>query len=224
MTEAIANEGGVFPQYSTALEEDRPIRVGNSVSEIQASSDSAGTVPCANPQRNKWSVDDGLRAVKAAALAVEQSFRLTDTQEAVIKKGFLLVREDDASLDARMLREKSKRSLQVRKLLRNMREILGLQGFLLCALALTPKNIQSMTKTDATNFPYIFKRWWEDSSPSSERLKAIAETLKTVDEQIPYIPLAHKMDSIKCLYWPLPNDLTELTCSRFAIIYYWSNI
>lgn len=97
-----------------------------------------------------------------------------------------------------MLREKSKRSLQVHRLLRSVREMLGLQGFLLCALALTPKKIQSMTKADATNFPYILKRWWEDSWPSSKRLKAIAETLKTVDEQIPYIPLAHEMDGIKC--------------------------
>lgn len=97
-----------------------------------------------------------------------------------------------------MLREKSKRSLQVHGLLRSVREMLGLQGFLLCALALTPKKIQSMTKADATNFPYILKRWWEDSWPSFKRLKAIAETLKTVDEQIPYIPLAHEMNGIKC--------------------------
>lgn len=73
-----------FPQYSTALEENRPIQVGKSLNETQASFDSAGTVPSANPQRNKLSVDDGLRAMEAAALAVEQSFRLTDTQEAAI--------------------------------------------------------------------------------------------------------------------------------------------
>ena len=85
MTEAIAHEEGGFPQYSTALEEDRPFRVENPLSEIQASSDSVGTVPPANPQRNKCSVDVGLRAVKAAALAVKQSFRLTDTQEIAIQ-------------------------------------------------------------------------------------------------------------------------------------------
>ena len=65
MTEAIANEDGVFPQHPTALEEDRSIRVGNSLSEIQATSDSTGTVPCASPQRNKWSVDDGLLQIIA---------------------------------------------------------------------------------------------------------------------------------------------------------------
>lgn len=116
MTEATVCEDGVLPQYSTALEENRPIQVGKSLNETQSSLDSAGTVPSANPQRNKLSVDNGLRAMKAAALAVEQSFRLTDTQKAAIQKCFQLIREDTASLNAKMLREKSKRSLQVHEL------------------------------------------------------------------------------------------------------------
>lgn len=69
-----------FSQYSTVLEENRSIQVGKSLNETEASFDSAGTVPSANSQRNKLSMDDDLRAMKAAALAVEQSFRLTDTQ------------------------------------------------------------------------------------------------------------------------------------------------
>ena len=109
-----------------------------------------------------------------------------------------------------MLREKSKRSLQVYGLLRSVREMLGLQGFLLCVLALTPKKIQSMTKADAINFSYILKRWWEDSWPSFKRLKIIAETLKTVDEQIPYIPLTHKMDDIKCCVLISPRWLDRI--------------
>ena len=196
MTESTINEDRVFQQHHTALEEDEPVQ---SLSEAQPSFDPAGTVFSANPARNKLSVDDGLRAVKAAASAVEQSFRLTDSQEAAIHKSFQLIGEDTASLHAKMLKEKSRRSLQVYDLLRSVREMLGLEGFLLCALALTPKKIQSMTKADAVNFPYILKRWWEESSPSSKRLRAIAEMLKTVDDQIPHIPLAHEMDSIKSL-------------------------
>lgn len=199
------NEDGVDPHYHTALEEDRPVQAGQSLSEAQASLDSAGTILSAKCQRNKFSVDDGLRAMKAAALAVEQSFRLTDSQEAEIQKCFELISEDTATLNARVLREKSKRSLQVYDMLRSVREMLGLQGFLLCALALTPKKMHSMTKADATNFPYILKRWWQESSPSSKRLEAMAETLKSVDEQIPYIPLAREMDSIKSC-----SDLSQM--------------
>ncbi len=199
MTEATVNEDGVFLQYHTALEEDRPLRAGQSLREAQASVEPGETIPSATPQRNKFSVDDGLRAMKAAALAVEQSFRLTYTQEAAIQKCFQLIRENTSTLNARMLREKSKRSLQVYDMLQSVREMLGLQGFLLCALALTPKKMHSMTKADATNFPYILRRWWQESSPSSERLEVIAEKLKSVDEQIPHIPLACEMDSIKSL-------------------------
>ena len=68
-------------------------------------------------------------------------------------------------------------------MLQNVREVLGLQGFTLCALALTLKNIHSMTEADATNFSYILKGWWqEESVPSSERLEVIAKMLKSGDE------------------------------------------
>ena len=224
MTEMMVNEGEAFPQHHTVLEEDRSLRAGQSHSEAQASVDPGETVSSATPQRNKFSVDDGLRAMKATALAVEQSFRLTDAQEAAIQKCFQLIREDTATRNARMLREKSKRSLQVYDILRSVREILGLPGLLLCALALTPKKMHSMTKADATNFPYILRRWWQESSPSSERLEIIAEQLKSVDEQIPYIPLAREMDSIKGLLRPFLAKLTDLTYGRFASIHHWSNV
>jgi len=145
-------------------------------------------------QRSKLSIDEGLKAVQAAALSLEESFRLTDTQEAAIQKCFELIKEDSSTtLSARVQREKSKRSLQVYYMLRNIREMLGLQGFLLCALALKPTHMQSMTKEDSTNFPYKLKRWWEDSSPSSERLEAIAWKVKAFDDQIPHLPLADEM-------------------------------
>ena len=187
MTEAIANEEKNFPQYFTALEENKFFQIENSLNEIQAFSDSVGTIPFANPQRNKFSVDDGFKTVKAAVLAVKQSFRSTDTQEAAIQKCFLFVKEDDEFLNARMLKEKNKRFSQIREMFRSVREMLNFQGFLFCAFVLTPKKIQAMTKADATNFPFIFKRWWDDFSFSSERLIAITETLKTLDERIPYI-------------------------------------
>ena len=142
-------------------------------------------------QRRNLSIDEGLKAVQAAALKLEESFRLTDTQEAAIKKCFQLIKQD--SLDARVQREKSKRSLQVYYMLRNVREMMGLQGFLLCALALTPTCIQSMTKEDATNFPYKLKHWWESTSPSSERLETIARKVKAFDDEIPHLPLADEM-------------------------------
>jgi len=50
-----------------------------------------------------------------------------------------------------------------------------------------------MTKEDATNFPYRLKCWWESSSPSSERLEAIARKVKASDDQISHLPLADEM-------------------------------
>ena len=145
-------------------------------------------------QRSKLSIDEGLKAVQAAALSLEESFRLTDTQEAAIQKCFQLIKEDSSTtLSARVQRERSKRSLKVYYMLKSIREMLGLQGFLLCALALKLTHMQSMTKEDATNFPYRLKRWWEDSSPSSERLEAIVWKVKAFDDQIPYHPLADEM-------------------------------
>lgn len=182
------------PQHSAVLGEDRGSGVGDMLGDTQAPVNPASSNLSRKRQRSKLSTDEGLKAVQAAALSLEESFRLTDTQEAAIQKCFQLISEDfSTTLSARVQREKSKRSLQVYYMLRNIREMLGLQGFLLCALALKPTQMQSMTKEDATNFPYRLKRWWEDSSPSSERLKAIASKVKAFDDQIPYLPLADEM-------------------------------
>ena len=56
--------------------------MGKFLKQTLASLDLAGTVPFAHPQRKKLSVDNDLGAMKVAALAVEQSFRLADIQEA----------------------------------------------------------------------------------------------------------------------------------------------
>ena len=145
----------------------------------------------------KMSLDDGLRAVEATALAVKQSKRLTPSQEAMISKSFDLIREDATSLNARIQKEKNRRrALQAYTVLRGVRDMLGLQGFLLCALALTPTQIRSMTEANAVDFPYYLKRWWEESSPSSERLEMIAQKLEPVDAQIEYIPLADEAERI----------------------------
>ena len=53
--------------------------------------------------------------------------------------------------------------------------------------------MQSKIKKDAIILPYRLKRWWEDSSPSSERLKAISSKDKAFDDQIPYLDLVNKM-------------------------------
>ena len=71
MTESTINEDEVFQEHHTALEEDEPVR---SFSAAQASFNPAETITSAHPARSKLSVDDGLRAFKAALLAVEQSF------------------------------------------------------------------------------------------------------------------------------------------------------
>lgn len=71
--------------------------------------------------------------------------------------------------------------------------MLSLQGFLLCTLALKPTYMQSMTKEDATNFPYKLKHWWESFSPSSNRLEAVARKVKAVDDQIPHLSLTDEM-------------------------------
>jgi hypothetical protein len=191
--ESAGNRDTVLPQHSAAFGEDAS-GVGNMLRETQASVNSASPSLSRKRQRSKLSIDEGLKAVQDAALNLEKSFRLTDTQEAAIQKCFQLIREDSpTTLSARVQREKSKRSLQVYYMLRNIREILGLQGFLLCALALKPTYMQSMTKEDATNFPYRLKCWWESSSPSSERLEAIARKVKAFDDQIPHLPLADEM-------------------------------
>lgn len=184
----------VPPHHSAAFGEDSGNGVGSMLGDTQASVNPTSPNLSRKRQRSKLSTDEGLKAVQAAALSLEESFRLTDTQEAAIQKCFQLISEDSSTtLSARVQREKSKRSSQVYYMLRNIREMLGLQGFLLCALALKPTQMQSMTKEDATNFPYRLKRWWEDSSPSSERLEAIASKVKAFDDQIPYLPLADEM-------------------------------
>ncbi|KAL2056597.1 hypothetical protein ABVK25_002991 [Lepraria finkii] len=93
---------------------------------------------------------------------------------------FQLIKEDSSTtLSARVQRERSKRSLQ------------------------------SMTKEDATNFPYRLKRWWEDCSPSSERLEAIAWKVKAFDDQIPYHPLADEMDSLHQTHLSMTDQLSD---------------
>ena len=180
------------------------------VGDTQALVNSASPSLSRKRQRSKLSIDEGLKAVQAAALSLEESFRLTDTQEAAIRKCFQLIKEDSSTtLSARAQREKSKRSFQVYYMLRNIREMLGLQGFLLCALALKPTQMQSMTKEDATNFPYRLKRWWEDFSPSSERLEAVASKVKAFDDQIPYLPLADEMSESLNLRRPPDTSLTK---------------
>ena len=175
--------------------------------DTQASVNSASASLSRKRQRRKLSVDEGLKAVQAAALKLEESFRLTDTQEVAIQKCFQLIKKDSlTSLNARVQREKSKRSLQVYLMLRNVREMLGLEGFLLCALALTPTCIQSMTEEDATNFPYKLKLWWESTSPSSDRLEAIARKAKAFDDEITHLPLADEMGKSFNLH-PQPERL-----------------
>ena len=126
---------------------------------------------------------------------MEGSFQLTDTQEAAIQNCFQFIKEGSSSttLTVRVQREKSPQLFQAYHMLQNICEVLGLQGFLLCALALKPTYMQLMIKEDATNFLYKLKHWWESSSPSSERLKAIARKVKAVDNQIPHLPLADEM-------------------------------
>lgn len=201
------NMDTVPPQHSAAFGEYSGGRV---VGDTQASVKSANPSLSRKRQRSKLSIDEGLKAIQAAALSLEESSRLRDTQEAAIQKCFQPIKEDSSTtLSARVQREKSKRSLQVYYMLRNIREMLGLQGFLLCALALKPTHMQSMTKEDATNFPYRFKRWWEDSSPSSERLEAIASKVKAFDDQIPYFPLADEMSKSLSLRRRLGTSLTK---------------
>jgi len=65
--------------------------------------DSQASVTPASPnlsrkrQRSKLSIDEGLKAVQAAALSLKESFRLTDTQEAAIQKCFQLIKEDSST-------------------------------------------------------------------------------------------------------------------------------
>jgi len=188
------NMDTVPPRHSAAFGEGSGSEVGNVLGDSQALVNLASPNLSRKRQRSKLSIDEGLKAVQAAALSLKESFRLTDTQEAAIQKCFQLIKEDSSTtLSARVQREKSSRSSQVYYMLRNIREMLGLQGFLLCALALKPTHMQSMTKEDATNLPYRLKRWWEDSSPSSQRLEAIAWKVKAFDDQIPHLPLADEM-------------------------------
>lgn len=72
------------PQHSAAFGEDSGSGAGNMLGDTQASVNPASPNLSRKRQRSKLSTHEGLKAVQAAALSLEESFRLTDTQEAAI--------------------------------------------------------------------------------------------------------------------------------------------
>lgn len=100
-------------------------------------------------------------------------------------------------------------------MLESVRAVLSLQEFLLCALALTSNKMQSMIKVDATNFSYILKHWWKNSSSSSNRLKIIIRKMKTIDDQISYLSLTDEMSKLLYLRSRLSKSQT-LSSMKYA--------
>lgn len=135
----------------------------------------------------KLSIDDALREVEAAALALEESYRLTDVQEAAIQKYFRLIKTSSTTMQESVLRQKSSRVMTVFHMLHDIRFLLGLKPFLLCALALTPTRMQTMDKSDAAKFPSKLQSWWEASKRPSAKLEALASQFKQTDDGIPLV-------------------------------------
>jgi len=138
-------------------------------------------------KRSKLSIDDALREVEAAALALEESYRLTDVQETAIQKYFRLINTSSATVQESVLRQKNSRAMTVFHMLHDLRFLLGLKPFPLCALAITPTRMQTMDKSDAAKFPSKLQSWWEASKRPSAKLEALARQFKPTDEGIPLI-------------------------------------
>lgn len=141
-------------------------------------------IPFRKRKRTKLSIGDAFKAMKAAALALEESYRLTDIQEAAIHKCFQLIQTSSVDLQSSVLRQKSTRSMTVYLLLHDIRYLLGLKPFLLCALALTPTCMQTLGKDDAAKFPSKLQSWWKASGRPSTKLEALANKFKAVDDNI----------------------------------------
>ena len=162
----------------------------SSRSDIPPPTISSSRVQKRKRRANKISAQEGLNAIKIMAKKLAESYRLTKSQDTAIQKCFQLLKEGSCTnMMARVRREKSRRSLQAFHLLKDVRHLVGLEGFLLCALALKPMHLHTMTEEDATNFPYRLKRWWDEEAPSSQRSKDIAMEARSLNNQIPYYSL-----------------------------------
>lgn len=161
-------------------------------SDIPPSTIPSNRVQQRKRRANKISAQEGLNAVKIMAEKLAESYQLTKSQDTAIQKSFQLLKEGFCTnMMARVRREKSRRSLQAFHLLRDVRHLVGLEGFLMCALALKPMQLHTMTEEDATNFPYRLKRWWDEEAPSSQRSKDIAMEARSLNDQIPYYSLVN---------------------------------
>ncbi len=138
-------------------------------------------------KRSKLSIDDALGEVEAAALALEESYRLTDVQETAIQKYFRLIKTSSTNVQESVLRQKNSRAMTIFHMLHDIRFLLGLKPFLLCALALTPTRMQTMDKSDAAKFPSKLQSWWEASKRPSAKLQALASQFKPIDDGIPLL-------------------------------------
>jgi hypothetical protein len=158
-----------------SLDKDNGNDTTNSRSDISSFTIPSSRVHLRKRRANKISAQEGLNAIKSMTKKLAESYRLTKSQDTAIRKCFQLLKEGSCTnMMARVRREKSRRSLQAFDLLRDVRHLVGLEGFLLCALALKPIQLHTMTEEDATNFPYRLKRWWDEEAPSSQRSKDIA--------------------------------------------------
>ena len=150
-------------------------------------------------KHSKLSIEDALKDVEAASLALEQSYRLTDTQEKSIQKCFDIVRKETTDFQGVAQREKSNRSFTVYRMLHDIRFLLGVKPFLLCALALTPTRMQTFSKNDAATFPRALQTWWNALTRLHTRLEALAGKYKDTDESIP----RHAPDDQPCELLPV---------------------
>lgn len=138
-------------------------------------------------KRTKLSIDDALAAVETTAAGLEESFRLTDIQETAIRKCFQLIQTKSDDLQTSVQSQKSTRPMTVYRMLHDVRFLLGLKPFLLCALALTPTRMQTMAKDEAARLPSKLQDWWNASTPPSTKLEALARQFEPLDKTIPYI-------------------------------------
>lgn len=138
-------------------------------------------------KRTRLSIEDALAAIGAVTAALEESYRLTDMQEAAIAKCFQLIQKTRETMQSSVKSQKSSRPMIAYQILHDIRSLIGLKPFLLCALALQPSRMQTMTKDDAAKFPSKLQIWWESSKHSSEKLEALARKFESMDKVIPHI-------------------------------------
>jgi len=143
----------------TSLDKDNDNNTTNSRSDILSFTILSSRTHLRKRRANKISVQENLNTIKSITKKLAEFYRLTKFQDTAIRKCFQLLKKSFCTnIIARVRKKKSRQLLQTFDLLRDVRYLIELEEFLLCALALKPIQLYTITEKDATNFPYRLKR------------------------------------------------------------------